>query len=130
MRARIVSCLFVLVALTACAHGTEQAESQGQGQGQSQLEIRIDNNLIPPVSLEIFLVPRSGIERSLGNLIGSGIRRLQYRGLPLQGEYRLVGRAPGDRTIASSIIVLDRVTSVEWDLMRNLIEVTSVDEDR
>lgn len=129
MRARTVGCFFALLATTACAHGTEESEPQVQGQ-QTQLEIRIDNNLIPPASLEIYLVPRNGIERSIGNLIGSGMRRLQYRGLPLQGEYRLVGRAPDDRTITSSIIVLDRVTSIEWDLMRNLIEVTSVDEDR
>lgn len=128
MRARIVGCLFAAVAMTACARS---AEEQGPApQGQTQLEVRIDNNLIPPVSLEIFLVPRSGIERSLGNLIGSGMRRLHYRGIPLQGEYRVIGRTPDNRTISSSIIVLDRVTSIEWDLMRNLIEVTSVDEDR
>ena len=128
MRARIFSCVFALVALAACARGAD--ESEPQPQGQAQLEVHIDNNLIPPASLEIFLVPRSGIERSLGNLIGSGMRRLRYHGMPLQGEYRVVGRTPDNRTISSSIIVLDHVTSIEWDLMRNLIEVTSVNEDR
>lgn len=124
MSARALGWGLALLAVAACA--TAGAEGDG---AQAQLEIRIDNNLIPPASLDVYLVPRSGIERNLGNVIGSGVQRLYYRGLPLKGEYRIVARTPGNATLASPILVLDGVTGIQWDLQRNFIEITSVDDE-
>ena len=111
-----------MLAVTACA----TAQNSGT---QRQLEVRILNNLIPPHTMTVYLVPRSGIEYNLGDVIGSGTHVLRYRGLGLQGEYQLLARITGsNRAVASNILVMDRVRSIEWDLQRNYVEVTGVDE--
>ncbi|MGQ0815345.1 MAG: hypothetical protein ACT4O1_12955 [Gemmatimonadota bacterium] len=99
--------------------------SAGTSGPQVQLPIRINNNLIPPSSLTIFLVPASGIEHNLGDVIGSGQHQLMFRGLPPSGEYQLVARRSDGRAMASRVIVLDQnVTAIHWDLQQNFLELT------
>jgi hypothetical protein len=117
---------FVLIASAACASGGSQP---GTGGTQGQLDIRINNNLIPPRTLTIYLVPRSGIEQNLGDILGSGMKSVSYRGLALKGEYQLVARVVGaERAIFSNIVVLDKVRLIDWDLQRNFVEIRAVDE--
>lgn len=77
--------------------------------------------------MEIYLVPRAGIEHNLGTLVGSGRHTLRYRGLPLSGEYQLVARGSSNRALGSPILVLDNVTGINWDLQRNYIDLTIAD---
>jgi hypothetical protein len=122
MNVRTLTSAFALLALSACATAQNSAT-------QRQLDVRILNNLIPPHTMTVYLVPRSGIEYNLGDVFGSGTHMLRYQGLGLQGEYQLVARISGsNQAVASSIIVLDRVRSIEWDLQRNYIQVTAVDD--
>jgi hypothetical protein len=128
MKLRDLTAAFVLIATAACASGSGGGQTTGTGT-QRQLDIRINNNLIPPRTLTIYLVPRSGIEQNLGDLIGSGVRTLSYRGLALQGEYQLVARVVGaERAVFSNIIVMDKVRLIDWDLQRNFVEIRAVDE--
>ena len=125
MKLRNLTAGVVLLAAAACASGGGAQTGGTQG----QLDIRINNNLIPPRTLTIYLVPRSGMEKNLGDLIGSGIRTVSYRGLALQGEYQLVARVVGaERAVFSNIVVLDKVRLIDWDLQRNFVEIRAVDE--
>ena len=117
---------FVLVATAACASGGAQPATGGT---QGQLDIRINNNLIPPRTLTIYLVPRSGIEQNLGDIFGSGMKSVSYRGLALKGEYQLVARVVGaEVAVFSNIVVLDKVRLIDWDLQRNFVDIRAVDE--
>jgi hypothetical protein len=117
MKLRIATFL-TLIVLAGCASGG------GHAGPQVSMPISIDNNLIPPASLTIYLVPQSGIERNLGTVVGSGHHVLHYRGLPLSGTYQLYARAD-NRAMASNPIVLDEnVTAIDWDLRRNYINLT------
>ena len=107
--------------LTACA--TNPASGP-----QIDLSIRVNNNLIPPTSLTIYLVPRAGIERNLGSIVGSGRHTLNYRGLRLSGEYQLVARTSRDTSMGSPIMVLDNVTGIDWDLQRNYVTLKTADD--
>ena len=97
--------------------------SVGTSGPQIELPITINNNLIPPASVTVFLVPSSGIEHNLGTIIGSGRHTVYFRGLPPSGDYQLAIRAD-TRTMTSNIIVLDRnVKAIAWDLQRNYLEL-------
>jgi hypothetical protein len=121
MRRWIVATGAALV-LAACA-------SAPAGSG-STVNIIIENNLIPPGSVTIYLVPRGGIERLLGTVTSSGRRNLQYRGLPPVGEHRLFARTIGGQTIASNTFVMDNVVGLEWSLASNLVRVTETRNGR
>lgn len=120
MRLRLLVLVISLIS-GACA-------TRGEPGSQSDVTVLINNNLIPPASLTIYLVPRAGIERNLGNLVGSGRHTLHYRGFPLGGEYQLIARTTGDRAFGSPVMVLDNVSRIDWDLQRNFVDITYRDE--
>ena len=113
-------------ALSACAHQGEESGTPSGAQSQGQLDIDVTNNLIPPGPVYVYLVPAAGIERDLGTVFG-GTHRVTYRGFPLRGNYQFVART-GNRTVASTVLVLTNVLGLRWDLERNRIEVTRVVE--
>lgn len=117
MRRRALTALFVL-ALSACATAPPGS--------QAQVDFEIINNLIPPGPATIYLLTRVGSEREVG-IVSGGTRVLRYQGLALKGEYQLVAKR-GERIIYSPIIVLERVLGLRWDLERNYLQVTRVEE--
>lgn len=117
---RFIPLFFVLLLVAGCA-------GKGVSGPQIQLPVRVNNNLIPPATVTVYLVPQSGIEHNLGTLVGSGQHTLIYRGLPLSGTYMLVARAD-TRGMQSNPIVLDHnVSSINWDLRRNYLQITVAD---
>ena len=126
MKIRNLMAALILTATAACASSGGQPAAGGT---QGQLDIRINNNLIPPRTLTIYLVPRSGIEQNLGDILGSGMKTVSYRGLALKGEYQLVARVVGaEVAVFSNIVVLDKVRLIDWDLQRNFVEIRAVEE--
>lgn len=109
--------LAVMLAGAGCASAGSSNDTQ------AQIRVVINNNLIPPSTTEIFLVPNSGIERSLGTISGSGLHELRYTGIKLAGENQLVARTRDSRTVFSTTLVMDGVQAIKWDLMRNYLEV-------
>ncbi|MGH7461083.1 MAG: hypothetical protein ACREMA_08650 [Longimicrobiales bacterium] len=89
----------------------------------SVVNVHVQNDLIPPGPVTVYLVPESGIERMLGT-ISSGPRTLQYTGLPPVGTQRLVARTSNGRNIISSAFVIDGVVALEWSLASNLVRIT------
>ena len=89
----------------------------------SVVNIHVQNDLIPPGPVTVYLVPESGIERMLGT-IASGPRTLQYKGLPPVGTQRLVARTSSGRNVVSSAFVIDGVVALEWSLSSNLVRIT------
>ena len=126
MKIRNLMAALILTATAACASSGGPPAAGGT---QGQLDIRINNNLIPPRTLTIYLVPRSGIEQNLGDILGSGMKTVSYRGLALKGEYQLVARVVGaEVAVFSNIVVLDKVRLIDWDLQRNFVEIRAVEE--
>ena len=108
--------LALVAALSACA--------SGQQGSSSVVNIDVRNDLIPPANVEIFLVPRGGIERLVGRLT-TGERTLRYTGLAPVGDHYLLARAPDGRAMNSTILTMDGVTGLSWVLSSNLLKVTS-----
>lgn len=118
MRMQAVLFLAFILLLGGCA-------SRGMSGPQVEMAIRVNSNLIPPASnLTFYLVPSSGIEHSLGTVVGSGRHHLTYRGLQPSGTYQLVARAD-NRQMGSNLFQLDaNVKAIDWDLQRNYVELT------
>jgi hypothetical protein len=117
-----------VIVLSACA--SSQADEPAEAGGTAEtLDIRIQNNLIPPVNLNISLVPTSGVERNLGDAFPSRVSSFRYSGLAPRGQYRLVGRAADNRYMASDILVLDGVRAIEWNLQSNRVTILSTVND-
>jgi hypothetical protein len=113
-----------LLLLSACA------SSQPGTQGPSEtLDIRVNNNLVPPVLLTISLVPSSGPERNLGEAFSSRVTDFRYNGLAPRGQYRLLARATDNRAMASDYIVLDGVQAIEWSLQTNRVTILRTRND-
>ena len=108
--------------VSACASANVPAGSSTQ----SRVDIEINNNLIPPGPVYIYLIPDGGIERDLGTVF-TGTHTVSYTGLELKGNYQLVAKT-GDRTVPSAILPMKNVLGLRWDLERNYIEVTKVAE--
>lgn len=110
--------------LGACA--SAPAGSQGPAE---TLDIRVNNNLVPPVLLSISLVPSSGVERNLGEAFSSRVTDFRYNGLAPRGQYRLLARAANNRAMASDYIVLDGVQAIEWSLQTNRVTILRTRND-
>ncbi len=114
-----------LVLLGACA--STQAGSEGGA--QETLDIRVNNNIVPPMLLTISLAPSSGVERNLGEAFSSRVTDFRYNGLAPRGQYRLVARAAKNRAMASDYIVLDGVQAIEWSLQTNRVTILRTKND-
>ena len=112
-----------LVIISACT--TTRPVTSGTG----TLDIRVVNNLIPPVVLTISLVPSSGPERNLGQAWSSRTTEFRYNGFAPAGQYRLVARAPDNRAMASDLLVLDGVEAIEWSLQTNRVTILRTKND-
>ena len=110
--------------LGACA--SSQAGTEGPAE---TLDVRVDNNLVPPVMLTISLVPSSGVERNLGEAFSSRVTDFRYNGLAPRGQYRLLARATDNRAMASDYIVLDGVQAIEWSLRTNRVTILRTKND-
>ena len=91
---------------------------------QSILYVDVSNDMVPPSTVDVYLVPETGIERHLGT-ITSGRHNLRYNGLAPVGNHRLAARRTNGSTIWSSTLVLDGVTALQWSLMSNLVRITA-----
>lgn len=113
-----------LLLLSACA--SAPAGSEGPTE---TLDIRVNNNLVPPMLLSISLVPSSGVERNLGEAFSSRVTDFRYNGLAPRGQYRLLARAANNRAMASDYIVLDGVQAIEWSLQTNRVTILRTKND-
>ncbi len=113
-----------IVFLSACA----SAENTG-GAPTETLDIRVNNNLVPPLVLTVSLVPSSGVERNLGEAFSSRVTDFRYNGLAPRGQYRLLARAANNRAMASDYIVLDGVQAIEWSLQTNRVTILRTKND-
>jgi hypothetical protein len=118
MKKLLLSAALVLV--TACASGPREEMAAGQTSSET-LDVRVNNNLVPPTILTIYLLPTSGPERNLGEAWSSRVSSFRYNGLAPRGQYRLLGRASNNRQMASEIVVLDGVRAIEWNLQSNRV---------
>jgi hypothetical protein len=103
--------------------------SNPEAQGPNEtLDIRVHNDLVPPVVVSISLHPGNGLERNLGEAWSNRATDFRYSGIAPKGQYQLVARAD-TRTMASMPIILDGVQALEWHLQSNRVTIVKTRND-
>jgi hypothetical protein len=113
-RGLAVASLALAPLLGGCATGSNATE------GAATAAVEVRNDLIPPTSLTIYLVPESGVRRLLGNVGPSQTRVLAIRD-PMPGQHRLMGRTTGGNEIYSNRINVGVSDTLRWDLSSNIV---------
>ena len=115
--ARVQAVIALLVAGTAagCASASQRSTDD------QPLEIRVRNNLMPPTSLSISLLPSSGARSFVGLVAPSQTKTLEYDFPAAAGMYRLLAEATDGSALASRAFVMPSDNGVEWDLALNQI---------
>lgn len=117
---RAGACLLLLLAtaLGACASGGMGAG----GGGSTAIEVR--NNLIPPTSLSVYLVPDIGSRQLIGVVQPGATRTLRFDPVGGSGQYRFRAETTEGREILSNPLSFSTGVTVTWDVNANLATVT------
>ena len=109
--------VLVMTALAGCA-------SAPAGGAANEVAVRVNNNLIPPTSLSVYMVPEVGARRLLGTVPPGSNRTLRYNPVGVGGTYRLVGETVGGTDIPSTPFSLTGAGVVNWDVQSRIATVT------
>ena len=115
--------LVVLVASMLIGCGTA---ARGGAAGEAIL-VEVNNNLIPPTVVSVYIVSETGSRRLLGTARPGAETTLRYTGIPAGGNFRLVARTTGGGDLPSTPFSLVRGGTVSWDLRSGIATVSSGD---
>lgn len=107
----------LMTALAGCA-------STPAGGGVNEVVVRVNNNLIPPTSLSVYMVPEVGARRLLGTVPPGSDRTLRFNPIGAGGTYRLVGETVGGTDIPSTPFSLAGAAVVNWDVQSRIATVS------
>ncbi len=106
-------------ALAACAGGGGGGGGEAMvapGGGGDGISFAVYNDLVPPGTVTVYIVPENGGRRRLGSIPPSGRRTFSYNPTVLSMEHRLRAESPGTRARQSLPFTLTGIRSVQWDV--------------
>lgn len=105
--------LLLAVGAAACSSssqtGADTTPSAGQG-----VAFQVTNDLVPPTSITVWLVPETGSRRRLGTLDPNGAQTFTYSPGDRSMDFRLQVEATDGRNVSSQPFTLQGATSVRW----------------
>jgi hypothetical protein len=110
-----------IMTLLATASGLACASLNLGGSDGRAVEIRVQNNLTPPTSVSISLLPAAGARRFVGVVAPSEAKALQVDPPPESGAYRLLAEATDGSALASRQFALTEGRRIEWTLSTNSV---------
>lgn len=111
----------VLILLAACSSATSSANSGTPSGGGNSVAIRVTNDIVPPTSVTVWMVPETGSRRRLGTISPNGQQTFNFTPNLRSMDHRLMAEASGMQDAVSNPFVLEGVTSVQWDVSSALV---------
>ena len=112
----------------ACGRSRPEAAPRTRVAPVPPVAIVVANSLTPTSRVAVFLVPRSGARRRLGEVAPGESATLTFQGATVGQEFRLVARTLAtNRAIQSRPFSLAGVGLVSWDLFSNTLETAGRD---
>jgi hypothetical protein len=105
--------------LAACGTG-----ARGGSAGEPVL-VRVNNNLVAPTVISVYLVPEVGGRRLLGTVTPGSQATLRYSGSTIGVNFRLVARTTGGTEIPSTPFSVRQGETVHWDLQSRIATVST-----
>lgn len=114
---RWILALFAVVLLAGCA-------STSESDGAADVAVEVQNDLVPPTSLTVWMVPTVGGRDMLGVVPPGATQTLEFNMTSASGEYRLQAETTAGEEIWSYPFILSESdAAVVWDLSANSIQV-------
>jgi len=104
----------VVLSVVSCTHPPKQPTTLSP-----VVEISINNNLIPPNVLSIYIRSDAGGRQLLGSVGPNRTETLKYQPVSASDQFRLQGQVTGGRTITSPSFSLINLAGVNWDVNTN-----------
>jgi hypothetical protein len=118
-RAAFTALLMVLaVSLSACASAAGR-----RSESDNRISVRVQNDLVVPSVLTIFIVDDLGTRRLIGNVPANATVTLSYDPSLGSGRYHLVGRTTSGADISSQTITATAGETIVWRLSNNLVNI-------
>lgn len=120
MKPQIQRWMFALLAFVLIAGCASTSETEGA----ADVPVEVRNNLIPPTSLTVWMVPTVGGRDMLGVVPPGATQTLGFNMFSASGEYRLQAQTTAGEEIWSYPFILSESdAAVIWDLSANNIQV-------
>jgi hypothetical protein len=103
------------IALAACSSSTGGGTGSPAG-GGGGIAVQVTNDVVPPTSITVWMVPETGSRRRLGTISPNGQDTFNYNPAIRSMEHRIVAQASGAQDRTSNPFVLEGVTSVQWSV--------------
>ncbi|MGH7501032.1 MAG: hypothetical protein ACREL7_04670 [Longimicrobiales bacterium] len=104
------------IVLAACASGgTGSAEAAGEVSAGA-VAVQINNDLVPPAVLTLWIVPETGARRRLGTVNPNGQATFSFSPTVRAMEHRLVAEVTGGNGQTSNPFSFDAVSSILWNV--------------
>lgn len=121
--ARIAFVLLASFGASACAAGGGAGGDGAAAPSGDQVRIVIDNDMIPPSNITVYMVPESGGRRRLGTVPGSQRVNFNYSPTARSLNFTLVAEVVGENDRRSETFNLVNVTGIEWALSRSNVRL-------
>lgn len=115
-RLRSLLLVAAALALSACA-------TMGGAGGEGDTTVEVRNNLIPPTSLSVYVIPEIGARQLVGLVQPGATRTLRYSPTS-RGQVRFRAETTEGREIVSNPLTFSAGATVTWDVNANLATVT------
>ncbi|HEX7091506.1 MAG TPA: hypothetical protein VF192_15305 [Longimicrobiales bacterium] len=125
MRAKVAAafafgCAAFLLMGCASAGGQE-----GAARGGSALSIRVANDLVPPGTIVVWIIPELGARRRLGTIPPDGEQSFSYVPGDRTMEYRLMAQTAEGREIMSDPFTLQGASALSWRASSRVVTLGS-----
>lgn len=105
----------------ACATTAQEDTTTGEP-AAGQYGVQVENDLIPPTSLTVWLVPETGARVLLGTVQPSETTTFTLEQAPAAAvEYRLLARTTDGTEVTSNPFTMSEPHTVTWNTQSNLI---------
>ena len=115
--------LLLTVGLWGCASGGLE-DPMGGGEGDGTVSVQIDNDLVPPASVTVYIVPETGSRRRLGPINPGGQGTFSFNPGIRTSDFRLLANVNGQRDVASNPFSLTGASAIRWSLSDRIVRVS------
>ncbi len=118
-------CLAGTLTLGACATSSQAANRSEQTVAQENVQVQVQNNLVPPIAVTVWIVPRTGVKKMLGSVNPGATSTFDYsstNALPFVLEARTTG---GTNITSRQFTITAGTDQVAWDLHSNTVSIGS-----
>ena len=113
-RASILACM--ILTLSACATSGTAGGGEGAAVAGDAVAVRVNNDVVPPTTITVWMVPETGARRRLGTVTPNGQETFSFAPGIRSMEHRLMAETTegGDRT--TNPFTLVAVSGVRWNV--------------